>query len=151
MSKVCKTVQEALRGLKDNNQVLIGGFGICGIAMNLINGVRESGVKNLFIVSNTAGIDNWGVGALIRKPGLVKRVMGSYVGENKQFERQYLAGELEVELVPQGTLAQKMRAGGAGIPAFFTPAGVNTLYSTGRYPIKLNPQTKEAEILSKVR
>lgn len=83
MNKVCGSVKEALKGLKDGHQVLVGGFGICGIAMNLINGVRESGVKDLFIVSNTAGIDNWGVGALIRKQGLVKRVMGSYVGENK--------------------------------------------------------------------
>ena len=104
MSKVCKTVQEALRGLSDSNQVLIGGFGICGIAMNLINGVRESGVKNLFVVSNTAGIDNWGTGLFLRTPGMVKRIVASYIGENKEFERQYLAGELELELTPQGTL-----------------------------------------------
>ena len=148
MSKIFGTAKEAIKGLKDGHQVLVGGFGICGIAMNLINAVRESNAKNLFVVSNTAGIDYWGVGALIRQPGMVKRVMGSYVGENKEFERQYLAGELEVELVPQGTLAQKIRSGGAGIPAFFTPAGVNTLYSTGKYAIKINPKTKEPEILS---
>lgn len=130
-NKVVGSASEAIKGLKDGQTVLVGGFGICGIAMNLIHAVSQTGVQNLRIVSNTAGIDNWGTGMFLRTPGMVKRIVASYIGENKEFERQYLAGELELELTPQGTLVEKIRAGGAGIPAFFTATGVDTLYSTG--------------------
>lgn len=111
--------------------------------MNLINGIIESNLKNLTVVSNTAGINDWGVGVLINKPNTVKRMVGSYFGANKEFERQYLQGELEVELMPQGTLAQKLRARGGGVPAFYTASGANTNYSDGTVPIKFKKGTKE--------
>src|SRR5262245_63917166 len=111
--------------LRDGMTVMVGGFGLCGIPETLIIALRDSGVKNLTCISNNAGVDDWGLGLLLRTKQ-VKKMISSYVGENKEFERQCLAGELEVELCPQGTLAERVRAGGAGIPAFYTPTGVGT-------------------------
>jgi 3-oxoacid CoA-transferase subunit A len=110
---------------------MVGGFGLCGIPENLIQALVEKGVKNLTVISNNCGIDDWGLGPLLQNKQ-IKKMIGSYVGENKEFERQVLAGELEVELTPQGTLAEKIRAGGAGIPAFYTPAGVGTPIAEGK-------------------
>jgi hypothetical protein len=120
--KIASSPQEALKraGLRDSQTLLVGGFGLCGIPMALITAVRDSGVKDLVIASNNCGVDEWGLGILL-KTRQIRRMISSYVGENKEFERQYLTGQLEVELVPQGTLAERLRAGGAGIPAFFTP------------------------------
>jgi 3-oxoacid CoA-transferase subunit A len=116
---------EAVKDIKDGMTIMVGGFGLCGIPENLILALAETGVKDLTVISNNCGIDDWGLGILL-KNRQIKKMIGSYVGENKEFERQVLSGELEVELVPQGTLAEKIRAGGAGIPAFYTPAGVGT-------------------------
>lgn len=127
--------EEAVRGIPDGAKLLIGGFGLCGIPENLIFGLLKSGVKNLTCVSNNAGVDDFGLGLLL-KTQQIKRMISSYVGENAEFERQYLSGELEVELTPQGTLAERIRAGGAGIPAFFTPTGYGTLIHHGGSPIK---------------
>ena len=119
--------------------MLVGGFGLCGIPENLIDALAKQGTKDLTVVSNNCGVDDFGLGLLLRQKQ-IKRMISSYVGENKEFERQYLSGELEVELVPQGTLAEKLRAGGAGIPAFFTPTGTGTVIEDGGFPIKVNPQ-----------
>lgn len=135
--------------IKSSDHVAITGFGICGVPMNLINAIVESNLKNLTIISNTAGTVDYGVGVLINKPGLVKRMVGSYFGNNKEFERQYLSGELEVELMPQGTLAEKLKARGGGIPAFYTPSGANTSYADGTLPIKFKKGTREGEIYPK--
>ena len=122
----------ALDGLlKDDMLIASGGFGLCGIPERLLEAIRASGVKNLTFASNNAGIDNEGIGKLLRTRQ-VKKMISSYVGENKEFERQYLAGELELEFNPQGTLAERIRAGGAGIPAFFTATGVGTLVAEGK-------------------
>ena len=122
----------ALDGLLfDGMQICAGGFGLCGIPERLIDAVRDAGVKNLTIASNNAGIDGEGLGKLLRTKQ-VKKMISSYVGENKEFERQYLAGELEVEFCPQGTLAERCRAGGAGIPGFYTKTGVGTLVAEGK-------------------
>uniref|UniRef100_A0A3B4CDF3 Succinyl-CoA:3-ketoacid-coenzyme A transferase n=1 Tax=Pygocentrus nattereri TaxID=42514 RepID=A0A3B4CDF3_PYGNA len=128
---------EAVRDIPDGSTLLVGGFGLCGIPENLINGLLKTGVKQLTAVSNNAGVDNFGLGLLL-KTKQIKRMISSYVGENMEFERQYLSGELEVELTPQGTLAERIRAGGAGIPAFFTPTGYGTLIQEGGSPIKYN-------------
>jgi 3-oxoacid CoA-transferase len=128
----------------------VGGFGLCGIPENLIVALRDAGAKNLTVVSNNAGVDDFGLGTLLRTRQ-VKRMISSYVGENKEFERQYLSGELEVELTPQGTLAERVRAGGAGIPAFFTPTAYGTIIHTGGAPIKYKPGGKEVEIPSSPR
>ena len=128
---ICNSVSEALDGIQDGATIMAGGFGLVGIAANLILGVRERGVKNLTIISNNCGVDDWGLGLLLENRQ-IRKMIASYVGENKEFERQYLSGELEVELVPQGTLAERIRAGGAGIPAFYTPAGVGTPIAQGR-------------------
>jgi len=128
---ICKSVAEALDGIPDGATIMAGGFGLVGIPMNLIVGVRERGVRNLTVISNNCGVDDWGLGLLLENRQISKMI-ASYVGENKEFERQYLSGELEVELVPQGTLAERIRAGGAGIPAFYTPAGVGTPIAEGR-------------------
>jgi len=128
---------EAVKDIPDNAKLLVGGFGLCGIPENLIAGLLETRVKGLTVVSNNAGVDDFGLGLLLRQKQ-VKRMVSSYVGENKEFERQYLSGELEVELTPQGTLAERVRAGGAGIPAFFTPTGYGTLIHKGGAPIKYN-------------
>ena len=131
-NKIYPSAAEALKGiLKDDQMLAVGGFGLCGIPEALIDAVRDAGVKNLTIISNNAGIDDFGLGRLLRTRQ-VKKMIASYVGENKEFERQYLAGELELEFTPQGTLAEKLRAGGAGIPAFFTPTGVGTIVAEGK-------------------
>jgi 3-oxoacid CoA-transferase subunit A len=131
MAVVCTTIQEALAGIQDGASIMAGGFGLVGIPEKLIQGLRESGVKNLTVISNNCGVDEWGLGILLQNKQ-IRKMVSSYVGENKEFERQYLAGELEVELVPQGTLAERIRAGGAGIPAFYTPAGVGSPIADGR-------------------
>ncbi len=131
MNKLVRGPAEALADLKDGASILIGGFGLCGIPENLILAIREKGTKGLTCISNNAGVDDWGIGLLLRTRQ-VKKMVSSYVGENKEFERQCLSGELEVELVPQGTLAERIRAGGAGIPAFFTPTGVGTEVAQGK-------------------
>ncbi|XP_048877034.1 succinyl-CoA:3-ketoacid coenzyme A transferase 1, mitochondrial-like isoform X2 [Brienomyrus brachyistius] len=128
---------EAVKDIPDGSTLLVGGFGLCGIPENLINSLMKTGVKHLTAVSNNAGVDNFGLGLLLRTKQ-IKRMVSSYVGENMEFERQYLAGELEVELTPQGTLAERIRAGGAGVPAFFTPTGYGTLIQEGGSPIKYN-------------
>ncbi len=125
------SIAEALAGITDGATLMVGGFGLVGIPENLILGLRETGVKHLTVISNNCGIDDWGLGLLLANRQ-IKKMVASYVGENKEFERQYLSGELEVELVPQGTLAERIRAGGAGIPAFYTPAGVGTPIAEGR-------------------
>lgn len=125
MSKVVLNAKEAIQGLQNGMTVMFGGFGLCGIPENCIDAIFEAGTTGLTCISNNAGIDNVGLGKLLRKHQL-KKMMASYVGENKEFERQLLSGELEVELIPQGTLAERIRAGGAGIPAFFTPTGYGT-------------------------
>ena len=132
MKKVFSSAAEALKGVvRDGQLMAVGGFGLCGIPEALIAALRDSGVKNLSVISNNAGVDGFGLGLLLESRQ-IKRMISSYVGENKEFERQYLAGELELEFTPQGTLAEKLRAGGAGIPAFFTKTGVGTLVAEGK-------------------
>jgi 3-oxoacid CoA-transferase A subunit len=126
INKVVASAAEAIKDISDGSLLVVGGFGLCGIPENLINAIVEQGVKNLTCVSNNAGVDDWGLGLLLQTKQ-IRKMVSSYVGENAEFERQFLAGELEVEFVPQGTLAERMRAGGAGIPAFFTPAGYGTV------------------------
>ncbi|MCI0447514.1 CoA transferase subunit A [bacterium] len=131
MNKVVKNAKEAIKDIKDGSTLMVGGFGLCGIPENLIEALRESGVKNLTVISNNAGVDDYGLGLLLQTHQ-IKKMISTYVGENETFEQQFLNGELEVELVPQGTFAERMRAGGAGIPAFFTPTGVGTLVEQGK-------------------
>jgi 3-oxoacid CoA-transferase subunit A len=132
MRKLYPDAASALDGLLKNDMLVAsGGFGLCGLPERLLDAVRDSGVTGLTFVSNNAGIDNEGIGKLLRTKQ-VKKMISSYVGENKEFERQYLAGELEVEFCPQGTLAERMRAGGAGIPGFYTKTGVGTLVAEGK-------------------
>jgi len=132
MNKVVGSAAEALASrLKDGMTLAVGGFGLCGIPEELIDAVRESGAKDLTVISNNAGVDGFGLGKLL-ETRQVRKMISSYVGENKEFERQYLAGELELEFTPQGTLAEKLRAGGAGIPAFFTRTGVGTVIADGK-------------------
>ncbi len=132
MNKLVVSAQEALADIVTDDQTLaVGGFGLCGIPEALIDALKETGVKGLTCISNNAGVDDFGLGKLLQTKQ-IKKMISSYVGENKEFERQYLSGELEVELTPQGTLAEKLRAGGAGIPAFFTRTGVGTLIAEGK-------------------
>ncbi len=132
MNKVFSSAQAALAGIvKDGQMIAVGGFGLCGIPEALIDALRDSQVKNLTVISNNAGVDGFGLGKLLQTRQ-IKKMISSYVGENKEFERQYLAKELELEFTPQGTLAEKLRAGGAGIPAFFTRTGVGTLVAEGK-------------------
>ncbi len=131
VSKVYHSAAEALKGIDHNMTVLVGGFGLCGIPENLILALRDSKMKGLTCVSNNAGVDDWGLGLLLQTKQ-IKKMISSYVGENATFEKQYMNGELEVELTPQGTLAERLRAGGAGIPAFFTPTGYGTLVAEGK-------------------
>ena len=132
MNKIFPSAAAALNDIvKDGQLMAVGGFGLCGIPEALIEAVKASGVKNLTVISNNAGVDDFGLGKLLQTRQ-IKRMISSYVGENKEFERQYLAGELELEFTPQGTLAEKLRAGGAGIPAFFTKTGVGTLVADGK-------------------
>ncbi|MEX5636936.1 CoA transferase subunit A [Parafrankia sp. FMc2] len=133
MDKVIPSPALAVADVPDGASLAVGGFGLCGIPSALIRALLEAGPKDLETVSNNCGVDDWGLGMLLRA-GRIRRTTGSYVGENKEFERQFLSGELEVELVPQGTLAERLRAGGAGIPAFYTPAGVGTQVAEGGLP-----------------
>ncbi len=130
-NKVVSSYQEAMAWLSDNMTIIAGGFGLCGIPEGLIKEIENIGAKGLTVVSNNCGIDDFGLGILL-KDKQIKKMVSSYVGENAEFERQYLSGELEVELTPQGTLAEKMRAGGAGIPAFYTATGVGTPVAEGK-------------------
>ena len=132
MNKLFPSAAEALKGVVEDGQLLaVGGFGLCGIPEALIEALKASQVKNLTVISNNAGVDGFGLGKLL-ETRQIKKMISSYVGENKEFERQYLAGELELEFTPQGTLAEKLRAGGAGIPAFFTKTGVGTQVADGK-------------------
>jgi 3-oxoacid CoA-transferase subunit A len=133
MDKVVHTAAMAVHDIADGATVSVGGFGLCGIPSVLIEALLDSGVSDLEAVSNNCGVDDWGLGRLL-SAGRIRRMVSSYVGENKEFARQYLAGELEVELTPQGTLAERMRAGGSGIPAFFTATGVGTQVADGGLP-----------------
>jgi 3-oxoacid CoA-transferase subunit A len=135
MNKVVGSAIDAVRDVPDGATILAGGFGLCGIPENAIRALRELGTKGLVVVSNNCGVDDFGLGVLLRNKQIAKMI-SSYVGENKEFERQYLSGELEVELTPQGTLAERLRAGGAGIPAFYTPTGAGTAISDGGLPIR---------------
>jgi 3-oxoacid CoA-transferase subunit A len=135
MNKVLASCAEAVADIPSGASLAVGGFGLNGIPHNLIQALLEQGAKDLVTVSNNCGVDGWGLGVLLDNKR-IRRTTGSYVGENKEFERQYLSGELEVELVPQGTLAERLRAGGCGIPAFYTPAGVGTLVADGGLPWK---------------
>lgn len=137
INKIVETMDDAIRGVKDNMTVLTGGFGLCGLPENLIIALRDSGVRGLTCVSNNAGVDDFGLGLLLQTKQ-IRKMISSYVGENKEFERQFLSGELEVELTPQGTLAERLRAGGAGIPAFYTPTGVGTLVAEGKETREFN-------------
>ncbi len=131
INKVVADADEAVRDIPDEAVLMLGGFGLCGIPENAIAALLRKGVKKLTCISNNAGVDDFGIGLML-KTRQVKKMISSYVGENAEFERQLLSGELEVELIPQGTLAERVRAGGAGIPAFFTPAGVGTEVAAGK-------------------
>ena len=131
MNKVFDSIQDAIRDIHDGATLIVGGFGICGIPENLILALRDQGSRDLTVISNNCGVDGWGLGLLLEN-NQIKKMVSSYVGENKTFEAQYLSGEIEVELVPQGTLAERIRAGGAGIPAFYTATGVGTPIAEGK-------------------
>jgi 3-oxoacid CoA-transferase subunit A len=131
MNKVVTTVSEAVRGIEDNMTLMLGGFGLCGIPENSIAELVRTGVSRLTCISNNAGVDDFGLGLLLQNKQ-IKKMISSYVGENDEFERQMLSGELEVDLIPQGSLAERCRAGGAGIPAFYTPAGYGTEVAEGK-------------------
>ena len=131
IDKVVSSTDEAVQDIFDGSTIVVGGFGLCGIPENLIAALDRLGAKDLTFVSNNCGIDGWGLGVLLESKR-IRKMLSSYVGENAEFERQFLNGELEVELVPQGTLAERMRAGGAGIPAFYTPTGAGTLVAEGK-------------------
>jgi 3-oxoacid CoA-transferase subunit A len=148
MNKVFATAREACADIPNGATLLAGGFGLCGIPESCIRALRELGTKGLTVVSNNCGIDDFGLGILLRNKQIVKMV-SSYVGENKEFERQYLSGELEVELTPQGTLAERIRAGGAGIPAFYTPTGAGTAISDGGLPLRYAADGSVAKLSSK--
>ena len=137
MNKVYKDAATAIEGVKDGMTFLFGGFGLCGIPENAIAALRDKGIKNLTCVSNNAGVDGFGLGLLMEK-GQIRKMVSSYVGENDLFERLYLSGQLEVDFTPQGTLAEKLRAGGAGIPAFFTATGVGTKVAEGKETREIN-------------
>ena len=131
INKVVASADEAVRDVTDGAVLVVGGFGLCGIPENLIAALVRKNVRNLTAVSNNCGVDDWGLGLMLRNKQ-IRKMVSSYVGENAEFERQFISGELEVELVPQGTLAERMRAGGAGIPGFYTPAGAGTLVAEGK-------------------
>jgi 3-oxoacid CoA-transferase subunit A len=131
MNKVVKNVEEALEGIQDSMTLMLGGFGLCGIPENSIAHLVKLGIKDLTCISNNAGVDDFGLGLLLQKKQ-IRKMISSYVGENDEFERQMLSGELEVDLIPQGSLAERCRAGGAGIPAFYTPAGFGTEVAEGK-------------------
>ena len=131
MNKIVKNAAEAILGIKDSMTIMLGGFGLCGIPENILKEMADKKIKDLICISNNAGIDNFGLGVLLRDKQ-IKKMIASYVGENKEFERQFLSGELEVDLIPQGTLAERIRAGGAGIPAIYVPAGFGTEVEDGK-------------------
>jgi len=137
MNKVVANADEAIRDIKDGARIMVGGFGLCGIPENLIKALARKGVKNLTVISNNAGVDDFGLGVLLQSRQ-VKKVIGTYVGENKLFEQLVLSGELDLELSPQGTFAERVRAGGAGIPAFFTPTGYGTIIADGKETREFN-------------
>jgi 3-oxoacid CoA-transferase subunit A len=138
MDKVVDSAARAVEDIPHGASLAVGGFGLCGIPTTLIAALAEAGTAALAVVSNNCGVDDWGLGLLLRA-GRIARMTSSYVGENKEFARQYLSGELEVELVPQGTLAERLRAGGCGIPGFYTPAGVGTQVADGGLPWRYHP------------
>ena len=131
MNKIVKNAEEAIAEIKNNATIMLGGFGLCGIPENSIKALAESDIAGLVCISNNAGVDDFGLGLLLKKHQ-IKKMISSYVGENSEFERQLLSGELEVDLIPQGTLAERIRAGGAGIPAFYVPAGYGTEVAEGK-------------------
>lgn len=137
MNKVVKNAKEAIQGMKDGQTFMLGGFGLSGIPENTIKALVDSGLTGLTCISNNAGVDDFGLGLLLKKHQ-IKKMISSYVGENKEFERQMLSGELEVDLIPQGTLAERLRAGGAGIPAFYVPAGYGTEVGEGKESREFN-------------
>lgn len=137
MNKIVANAEEAIKDIQDGMTLMLGGFGLCGIPENCISALVKKGVKNLTCISNNAGVDDFGLGLLL-KNHQIKKMISSYVGENDEFERQLLSGELEVDLIPQGTLAERCRAGGAGIPAFYTPAGYGTEVAIGKETREFN-------------
>lgn len=137
MNKVVSDAQEAIAGIKDDMTLMLGGFGLCGIPENCIHALVEAEIRGLTCISNNAGVDDFGLGLLLQKKQ-IRKMISSYVGENEEFERQMLSGELEVDLIPQGSLAERCRAGGAGIPAFFTPAGYGTEIAEGKVVREFN-------------
>lgn len=140
IDKVVQDAQQAVQDINDQAVLMLGGFGLCGIPENCIQALLQTGVKGLTCISNNAGVDDFGIGLMLQTKQ-VKKMISSYVGENAEFERQLLSGELEVDLIPQGTLAERIRAGGAGIPAFYTPAGVGTEVATGKESREFNGKT----------
>ncbi len=138
MDKVVRSAAEAVADIPSGATLAVGGFGLCGIPAVLVQALLDAGTDDLEVVSNNAGVDDWGLGVLLAA-GRLRRIVASYVGENREFARRYLAGELEVELTPQGTLAERLRAGGSGIAAFYTPAGVGTLVADGGLPWRYAP------------
>jgi 3-oxoacid CoA-transferase/3-oxoacid CoA-transferase subunit A len=148
MNKVVASALDAVRDIPEGATILAGGFGLCGIPEMTIRALREQGTRNLTVVSNNCGIDDFGLGILLRNRQ-IKKMVSSYVGENKEFERQYLSGELEVELTPQGTLAERIRAGGAGIPAFYTATGAGTAISDGGLPLRYAADGSVAKLSEK--
>lgn len=138
MDKTCETAAAAVSDIPNGATLSVGGFGLVGVPIVLIRALLEQGANELEVVSNNCGVDGWGLGVLLSQ-GRIRRIIASYIGENKEFARQYLGGDVEVELTPQGTLAERMRAGGAGIPAFYTPSGVGTVVSTGGMPWRYAP------------
>jgi 3-oxoacid CoA-transferase/3-oxoacid CoA-transferase subunit A len=148
LNKVMASARDAVRDIPDGATLLAGGFGLCGIPENSLRALQELGTRGLTVVSNNCGVDDFGLGPLLRARQIVKMI-SSYVGENKEFERQYLSGELEVELTPQGTLAERLRAGGAGIAAFYTPTGAGTVVSDGGMPVLYGPDGAVAKLSAK--
>src|SRR6185312_6931948 len=139
-NKIVNSFAEAIGDIQDGATLIVGGFGLCGIPERLILALRDKGTKNVTVVSNNCGVDDWGLGVLLANKQ-IKKIVSSYVGENKIFEQQLLSGEIEVELVPQGTLAERIRAGGAGIPGFYTATGVGTLIAEGKEHKEFNGRT----------
>ncbi len=146
MNKTVKNADEAIKDIKDNATLMLGGFGLCGIPENCISAIVKKGIKGLTCISNNAGVDDFGIGLML-KTRQVKKMISSYVGENAEFERQLLSGELEVELIPQGTLATRCLAAGYGMPAIFTPAGVGTEVAIGKETRKFKVEGEEKEFL----
>lgn len=144
MDKVVNSADDAVADIPSGSSLAVGGFGLCGVPVSLIEALYEQGATDLVTYSNNCGVDGWGLGTLLAAHR-IRRTVSSYVGENKEFARQFLSGELEVELTPQGTLAERLRAGGCGIPAFFTPSGVGTQIADGGVPMRYNPDGSIAD------